>query len=90
MAIQANPDEVIGRKGVSTAIRVRNPVADHFTGARCLHHSHHPGYPDWRGELQLCFAIMVSADNLQYEGTPAGDGNVVVSKLADYLKSVGY
>ncbi|KAL1407305.1 profilin, required for normal timing of actin polymerization in response to thermal stress [Vanrija albida] len=26
----------------------------------------------------------------EYDGTPAGDANVVVAKLADYLKSVGY
>lgn len=26
----------------------------------------------------------------EYDGTAAGEANVVVSKLADYLKSVGY
>ncbi|GMK58720.1 hypothetical protein CspeluHIS016_0601620 [Cutaneotrichosporon spelunceum] len=26
----------------------------------------------------------------EYEATPAGDGNIVMTKLADYLKSVGY
>lgn len=57
MAIQATPDEVIGRKGERGVFII--PTTQ---------------------------AILVA----EYEGTPAGDGNVVVSKLADYLKSVGY
>ncbi|RSH78073.1 profilin, required for normal timing of actin polymerization in response to thermal stress [Apiotrichum porosum] len=57
MAIQANPDEVIGRKGERGVFII--PTTQ---------------------------AILIG----EYEGTPAGDGNVVVSKLADYLKSVGY
>lgn len=57
MTIQANPDEVIGRKGERGVFII--PTTQ---------------------------AILVG----EYEGTPAGDGNVVVAKLADYLKSVGY
>lgn len=41
------------------------------------------------GEVSLPHPCDCTA-HTQYEGTPAGDGNVVVSKLADYLKSVGY
>ncbi|BEI91554.1 uncharacterized protein CcaverHIS019_0403740 [Cutaneotrichosporon cavernicola] len=57
MTIQANPDEVIGRKGERGVFLI--PTTQ---------------------------AILVG----EYEGTPAGDGNVIVTKLADYLKGVGY
>ncbi|KAL7420396.1 profilin, required for normal timing of actin polymerization in response to thermal stress [Cryptotrichosporon argae] len=57
MCIQANPDEVIGRKGERGVFVV--PTTQ---------------------------AILVA----EYENTPAGDANVIVTKLAEYLKSVGY
>lgn len=57
MTIQANSDEVIGRKGERGVFIIPTTKA-----------------------------VLVG----EYEGTAAGDGNVVVSKLADYLKSVGY
>ncbi|CAK9787021.1 putative actin monomer binding protein [Cutaneotrichosporon oleaginosum] len=57
MTIQANTDEVIGRKGERGVFII--PTTQ---------------------------AILVA----EYDGTPAGDANLIVTKLADYLKSVGY
>lgn len=73
MAVRAEPEEVIGRKGEKGCFIV--PTQQAILVA----------------EVSTVTHFLDRAYNSQYDApTQAGDANVVVTKLADYLKSVNY
>ena len=105
MTIKAEPDEAIGRKGVRRPLMATQPctfvqgdvdrrkakLKACTTGARGVRDTNDPSNPRCRSEWLSRMNGEVDLKNAQYDApTQAGDANIVVTKLADYLKSVGY